>query len=95
MLLKILAIFLLATIATAKFRFDNYTLYKVLPNNVEQVRVLQELEDKDSRFDFWSDPVPSAESVSVLSSPADKSVLEEHLKSHGIDFSISFSNIQE
>lgn len=95
MLLKIIPIFLLATTVAAKFRFDNYTLYKVLPNNVEQVKVLQNLQDSDSRFDFWSDPVPSAAFVSVLSSPEDKGTFEEYLKSHGIGFGVSFQNIQE
>lgn len=95
MLPKLIPILLLVTVVTGKFRFDNYTLYKVLPNNEQHVSVLRDLKDSDNRFDFWSDPMPSSESVSVLSSPGDKSALEEYLNNHGIGFDVSFANIQE
>lgn len=96
MILKIfISIFLLSSVSSAKFRFDNYTLYKSIPKNADQVNILRNLQDTDTRFDFWSDPVPNAEFISILSSPSDKNVLEQFFKINGIEFGIANSNIQE
>lgn len=95
MLPKLIPLLFFATIVAGKFRFDNYTLYKVVPTNEEHLRVLRDLQDVDRRFDIWGDLMPSSESVGVLSSPGDKIVLEEYLKNQGIPFSVSFPNIQE
>lgn len=92
---KLLLIFPILCVVNAKFRFDNYTLYKIIPNNVEQIKVLQNLEDLDNRYDFWSDPVPTAQYVNILSSPQNKAELEHVLKGNGMAFEITMSNIQE
>lgn len=94
-MLKILIFLTLVSSCLCVFRFDNYTLYKVLAKNVDQLKTLQALEASESRFDFWSDPVANAESVTILSSPKDKGVLENYLNKNAIDFGILFPNIQE
>lgn len=78
-----------------KFRFDNYTLYKVLPKNLGQIKLLQDLQASDVRYDFWTDPVTSAEFVNVLSSPDHKNEFENILTTHNVDFEITLANIQE
>lgn len=93
-MLKYILLFLIPCV-TAKFRFDNYTLYKILPKSVEQVKLLQNLQDNDHRYDFWSDPMPSAEFVNILSSPENKGNLEVLLNGNEIKFEIAMSNIQE
>ncbi|RVE53887.1 hypothetical protein evm_001549 [Chilo suppressalis] len=77
-----------------KFRFDNYSLYKVLPKNAAQIKLLQDLHE-DNKFDFWSDPVPRAEKVSILTSPKYKAYLESYLNINDIKFEVSLPNIQE
>lgn len=79
---------------TAKFRFDNYTLYKITPKNVDQVKVLQELQE-DLRFDFWKEPTVADEFVNILVSPENKGDLESLLKGKNVAFDITMSNIQE
>ncbi|KAL0868948.1 hypothetical protein ABMA27_007276 [Loxostege sticticalis] len=86
--------FLSLTLAE-KFRFDNYSLYKVLPKNVTQVKWIEELQNAEDMFDFWSEPQSHAEYVSILSSPENKSYLESFLKTRGINFEITLPNIQE
>lgn len=78
-----------------KFRFDNYTLYRIVPKNADQIKLLQVLQDTDIRYDFWSDPVPSAEFVNIISSPLNKGDLEIFLNNNNMDFDIAMSNIQE
>lgn len=77
------------------FRYDNYTLYKILPENDEHVKVLQNVHSSDLRFDFWIEPAPSMDFGMILSSPQDKGDLENILKKHEIKYEIKMSNIQE
>ncbi|XP_023950706.2 zinc carboxypeptidase A 1-like, partial [Bicyclus anynana] len=80
--------------SSEKFRFDNYALYKILPENGEQIKIL---EDKmsDLRYDFWSVPSAALDYVSVMSSPQHKNELEEFLHHHQIKYNIKINNIQE
>lgn len=91
----LLCLSLLSLTLAAKFRFDNYSLYKVLPKNVTQVKWIEELQNAEDMFDFWSEPQSHAEYVSILSSPENKAYLESFLKTRGINFEITLPNIQE
>ncbi|XP_028167849.1 zinc carboxypeptidase-like [Ostrinia furnacalis] len=78
-----------------KFRFDNYTLYKLYPKTEAQITLLQNLQDNEQQYDFWSDPVPKAEHVMVLSSPENKISLESIMNGNSVGFEIAHENIQE
>lgn len=92
----ILSLFLFVTIASSeKFRFDNYSLFKIKPQNDQHIKILQELQNSDASLDFWTDPVPSAEYVSVMAGPLKKTALENTLSFYGINFEITMNNIQE
>ncbi|XP_050664216.1 zinc carboxypeptidase-like [Leptidea sinapis] len=80
--------------ASAKFRFDNYTLYKILPENERHISLLRGLQE-DARFDFWTDPSPLLNFVSVLSSPGYKHELENFLNENDIQFTISLPDVQD
>ena len=94
-LLILSLVLILPNVLSEKVRFDNYSLYKVYPNNAKQLKLLQDLHENDSRYDFWTDPAPSAEYVNILSSPEHKSEFENLLKSSNVDFDITLPNIQE
>nr|XP_049704885.1 zinc carboxypeptidase A 1 [Helicoverpa armigera] len=97
MSLKIIPIIsiLILSVASEPFRFDNYTLYKVLPKNLEEIKLLEDLQNSGADFDFWDDPVPTADYINVLSKPELKNDLEGFLAEQGIDFVITLPNIQE
>lgn len=96
MKIKILYFILfITTVTSEKFRFDNYSLFKVKPENEQHIKILQELQNSDESLDFWTDPVPTAEFVSVMASPFKKSAFENTLNFYGIKFEISMNNIQE
>lgn len=94
-------IFLLAIFVTfiscEKFRFDDYTLYKILPKNEQEIKLLQQLQNSDNAYDydFWTDAVPAAEFVNIMSTPHKKAALESFLNTHGVQYEISIPNIQE
>lgn len=91
----LLMVVLLTYCEAEKRRFDNYTLYKIEPKNVDNFIMLQHLQNTDFRYDFWSDPEPSKEFVNILSSPEYKGHLESLLNGNGMKFEITMSNIQE
>ncbi|XP_049878174.1 zinc carboxypeptidase-like [Pectinophora gossypiella] len=94
--MKILYSFLLFAFASGeKFRFDNYTLYRIVPENVQQIKILQDLQNTDLSFDFWTDPLPTSEFVNVMSSPDKKTILEGFLNANDLKFEITMSNVQE
>ncbi|CAG5004961.1 unnamed protein product [Parnassius apollo] len=88
-------ILLIACASSEKVRFDNYSLYKIFPQNEQQVRVLQDLYNKETQYDFWNHPTMSAEYVNVLSSPLDRSRLESFLNKTDMKFVITIENVQE
>ncbi|KAJ0173500.1 hypothetical protein K1T71_010649 [Dendrolimus kikuchii] len=94
-LITLIMLILVASVPAEKFRFDNYTLYKILPQNDVQMKLLQSVQDNDMRYDFWTNPVPSAEFVIVMSSPEHKSDLENILNRNDVKYEVTMSNIQE
>lgn len=89
------SLFLISIASCDKFRFDNYTLYKILPENSGQIKILQDVRDNDLRYDFWSEPSASLGYVSVMSSPQDRKDLEDLLNRNQIKFDVKINNIQE
>ena len=80
--------------ASDAFRYDNYTLYKVLPKNIEEIKILADLHNSHTEYDFWDDPVPTADYINVVSKPELKNDLEDLLGTYGIDFVVTVPNIQ-
>ncbi|XP_045502737.1 zinc carboxypeptidase-like [Colias croceus] len=92
---RYLFIILTYTLVSAKFRFDNYTLYKIIPENEKHIQILQDILEYDQRYDFWTYPAPGAKFVNIMSSPENKADLENTFNSNDIKFSISMTNVQE
>ncbi|CAG9789471.1 unnamed protein product [Diatraea saccharalis] len=84
-----------SSVLCEKFRFDNYSLYKVTPNKNNHIDVLRELQNSELKFDFWNDPLPNAEHVLILSGPNEKEILENYLKKYDIKSEITINNVQE
>lgn len=95
MLIRLISLTILFTfVYSEKFRFDNYSLYKVLPKNVEHVQFLEGLKETFKEYDFW-DEILVSQTVNILSIPEKKSDLENYLSGAGIDFEVTLENIQE
>ncbi|XP_026742944.1 zinc carboxypeptidase-like [Trichoplusia ni] len=97
MLLKLSPIITLffISVSSEKFRFDNYSLYKVLPKNLDQIKVLGDLQHASPEYDFWDDPVPTADYINIMSKPEMRNDLETFLNKTGIDFVVTLPNVQE
>ncbi|XP_046971668.1 zinc carboxypeptidase-like [Vanessa cardui] len=88
-------ILLVPFVSCEKLRFDNYTLYKISPENDQHYKLLQDIQNTDPRFDFWSEPTPLLDFVSVMSSPENKADLEEILQGYKMKYEVTMQNIQE
>ena len=98
MIFKLTLIFLISSLSVGlseKFRYENYALYKVLPENEQQIKFLQNVQDLDSRFDFWNELGPLVNYALIASSPQNKDDLESILEEKKIKYEIKMNNIQE
>lgn len=98
MILKFTLIFLFSSLSVGlseKFRYDNYTLYKVLPENEQQIKLLQKVQELDTRFDFWNELGPLVNFALIVSGPQDKNDFENILKENKIKYEIKMKSIQE
>ena len=91
----IFLVFFLSVGLSEKFRYENYTLYKTLPENEQQMKFLQNIQDSDTRFDFWNEPGPLVKYALIVASPQNKDSLESILKENKIKYEIKMNNIQE
>lgn len=87
--------FLILCVSSEAFRFDNYTLYKVLPKSLEEIKLLEDLQNSGTEYDFWNDPVPTADYINILSKPELRDDLENFMGAYGIDFLVTVPNIQK
>uniref|UniRef100_A0A2A4J0V2 Zinc carboxypeptidase A 1 n=1 Tax=Heliothis virescens TaxID=7102 RepID=A0A2A4J0V2_HELVI len=96
MILKLILFSVLALIVSAeKVRYDNYALYKVNPENEEQLKFLKDLFEKNEEYNFWKAPSHVGEYVSLVSPPELKEELEHSLKKRSIYSELKLNNIQE
>lgn len=96
MIFKLILFSVLAVIVTAeKVRYDNWALYKVHPENEEDLKYLNELMEKNEKLDFWKPPTQVGECVSVVSPPDLREEFEHSLKKRSIHSELMLKNIQE
>lgn len=90
----VLAVLMCASAFAAKSRYDNYKLFSLTLENVEQVKLLQNLEINSDSYDFWSSPDMGRE-VDILVPPHKRGEFENVLTTFNIKFTIKNENIQE
>lgn len=95
-MLKIVLVFCFyALVSSEPLRYDNYTLYKVFPENDQHVGFLKDLYEKIDGLSFWTAPSRPGEYVSVVAPPEMKEDFEHSLKKRSIHSDVILQNIQE
>lgn len=82
-------------IATSKIRFDNYQVYRVIPNTLEQVNNLKDLEVNPRGYDFWTDVTKTGQSVDIMVPPHLKYNFLDFLKLKKLDAHLWIENVQQ
>lgn len=96
MLVKVFLVCALAVLVEAeKVRYDDFALYKVVPENEDQVLFLKKMHESDIGYQFWKPPSAVNEFVSVVSPPELRNDLEHSLKKRSIQSEVMLEKIQE
>lgn len=90
----LMAILASASLASQKVRFDNNSVYRVIPKNQEQLQSLRSLEDV-SGYNFWTDVGTIDTPVDVMVPPDLKAGFKNVLDSDGIPSETLIEDVQE
>uniref|UniRef100_A0A1I8Q537 Zinc carboxypeptidase A 1 n=1 Tax=Stomoxys calcitrans TaxID=35570 RepID=A0A1I8Q537_STOCA len=77
----------------SKIRYDNYKVYEMSIENIDQYNQLQSLGDELS-LDFWNDVHQFGELSDVMVKPEEQAIFEERLKQYNITFKVKIENVQ-
>lgn len=89
-------LFFLVTTQAEKLRFDNYTVYRITPNNQDDLNILKEWEYRgNEELNFWS-PVTAIDSpVDLMVAPNVKSDIEKLIRLNGMKSVMLIKNVQD
>lgn len=92
----ILGLALLCTIASAteKARFDNYRVYSLNVETVEQLKELKKLDENSDGFEFWKLADVGRE-ADLMVPPHKYADFEELVESLNISYYLKIRNVQE
>lgn len=85
---------LVVAVAAEKVRFDNYKVYRITPENEEQLQVLRQLE-KIGGYLFWSDIGSIYNPVDIMVPPHLAADFEDIINISRIPSKLIIENVQE
>lgn len=77
-----------------KVRYDSYHVYNIAVENVEQSKILQEIELNSSGYDFWTSPSIGRES-DVMVPPHKMADFQDLAKSLNLNYTLKIHNLQK
>jgi len=84
------------TLSVAVERFDNFTVYRLVPKNTNELNVLAELQNTPlNGYDFWTYPKGVGMSVDILVSPQRQTNFKDLIHKNEIQYEVLMENIQE
>lgn len=84
-------VLLTVVLAEEKIRYDNYKVYTVIPRDIQQIRILQNLDG----YDFWSRMKGMGLPVDIMVPPELRRDFENVTYSNKIPVSVKINNVQE
>lgn len=80
-----------------KVRFDNYTVYRLIPPHNEAVQFFKDLEESAHvhGYNFWSSPTSAGNAVDLMVPPHLKQYIENVTNNFGIDSKVLIHNVQD
>lgn len=89
----LLVICCISTTFSSKVRFDQYQVYTLHVESVEQAKILQNVESNPSGFDFWKSPAVG-DWADVMVPPHKLADFEEMIQSANISYQLKINNVQ-
>lgn len=87
----LLFIFISGIHSSTKHRFDNFKVYSVKIETIEQLKVVQNLEKQE--YDFWHEPI-LGDVADVMISPDREPHFEFLMNKHNIKKTVKVANVQ-
>ncbi|KXJ75388.1 hypothetical protein RP20_CCG011859 [Aedes albopictus] len=84
----------LALVSGERVRFDNYRVYDVAIENVDQLQVMQYLEQYPDGYTFWESPVQTGMKVSVMVPPHKVEDFQDLCLRMEMEVSLKIENVQ-
>lgn len=78
-----------------KLRFDNYTVYRIIPENKNGLKILQEWQKSQPELDFWLPVRAVGVPVDIMVSPKHKNNLEYSIGTEKLSSKILIHNVQD
>ncbi|CAH4038112.1 unnamed protein product [Pieris brassicae] len=82
----------LLILTSAYKSYENYKVYKAIPESDTQLKVLTDL--KKSGFDLWTDVPKIGNDVRIMVSPSQENDFADYMKSVGLDIAVAITNVQ-
>lgn len=95
MLIGVFLVIIATVLAEETVTYDNHSLFKIVPNNEEHLKVLKDLYNEAKGYDFWRIPSKVNEFVSVVAPPELRKDLEGYLEKHGLSGEAVLEDLQE
>ncbi|XP_028167851.1 zinc carboxypeptidase-like [Ostrinia furnacalis] len=91
--IAIIALFGVFGSAFAVNSYENYKVYKVVPNSVEQVQILVDL--RKEGYDFWTDVFDVGSDVRIMVSPSQDEEFSQYITKVRLNAVVAIANVQE
>lgn len=76
-------------------RFDNYTVYRIVPKNDQALAILRDLEDNPKGFDFWSGPSLVGRAADIMVPPQLQQQYQDIINFNTFESELFVHNVQE
>lgn len=93
--MKILFLSFVALAWGDPMRFDNYTVYRIVPKNDQALAILRDLEDNPKGFEFWSGPSLVGRSADIMVPPQLQQNYQDIINSDVFESQLFVQNVQE
>ncbi|XP_055527853.1 uncharacterized protein LOC129720401 [Wyeomyia smithii] len=94
-LLALILVASVLTIAAEKARFDNYRLYQIPLDNLQQLEVLQAVEQLGDGYSFWAEPAHVNSRADLVVPPHKFAEFSELVDRYGLRADLKVSNLQQ
>lgn len=78
-----------------KVRYDNFKVYRVIPEDQLAIETLRTLEDTLEGFNFWQEPTKEGNAVDMMVPPSLEHEFQNILSKHNFSSTILINNVQD
>ncbi|KAF5300683.1 hypothetical protein FQA39_LY11045 [Lamprigera yunnana] len=90
----LILLLLIGYVTSTPVRYDNYTVYRVIPRNIRQLNLLRKYEETNV-FDFWSDVTRINANIDIMVGPKELRHFEKLTNVVNLESRVMIPNVQD